>query len=85
MPRSQYRVNVLACARDQYRAGTLSACVIAGNDRVEHGARTQCNGNKLAGPSRREVENSKPLRSNAPSALLICTTMRLWQARNRPW
>ena len=33
----------------------------------------------------RAVESSKLVRNSAPRALLICTNMRLWQARSRPW
>jgi hypothetical protein len=45
----------------------------------------RCRGKELLGPSGREVDISKLVRSSALSALLICTSMRLRQARSRPW
>ena len=45
----------------------------------------RCSGRELRGPSLRVVEISKLVRSSAASALLICTIMRLREARSRPW
>ncbi len=63
----------------------LARSALCGARAMTASSTARCSGSDPAGPCGREVEISKLVRNSAPSALLICTSMRLWQARSSPW
>ena len=88
--KSSNHLELLSALDEISRGGAPMSSKIARSARfgaraITASSTARCIGSDDAGPSGREVDISKLVRSSAPSALLICTTMRLWQARSRPW
>jgi hypothetical protein len=65
---------------------TRMACSARCGDRAITASSTaRCSGSESARADGREFEISKLVRSSAESALLICASMRLCDARINPW
>jgi hypothetical protein len=80
--RGQHLVDVVGRAVDQHQAGPFGlASGCARSPRPAPRGAAAATGRPV-GPRGADLEAGA---QQAPSALLICTTMRLWQARSSPW